>query len=200
MSKNITNVYFCIYKFNIYSTIFSVPVLHVMNGAYSFVAKLKVAGVQRKLIMKANLIGPHENLQRKTVPGDIERLTADYLPGVREMMAKYSCTEDQATEVIPLLIRAAFATGAWVIQHESVEALRDFYLEVETWKKIKNPDIFFKVTNLVSVVPTDCSVEFVKVFFKEYFPSFPDYPDMGNFHNFVAPPITPEKVITGPDF
>jgi hypothetical protein len=174
--------------------------LHVINGAYSFVNEIKIAGVYRKLIMKANLIGPHENMQHETVGGDIERLIAEYSPGIQEMMQRYNCTENEVTEVIPLIIRAAFASGAWVIQHENVEALGAFYDAVEKWELVNDPEKFFKVTNLVSVIIPECSFLFAQIFFREYFPTFPDFPDVGNFQNFVAAPITPDKIIKGRDF
>lgn len=172
--------------------------LHVVNGGYTLAEKIKLIGVNRRFLPLNKLTTSHQDYYGKTVPGEIQQVIDAVMPGIEDVMAKHHCTLDQATEVIPFLIRAKWAHACWIIQHADVAALTDCWDDIEhNWPAIEHDRKFYEISNIASITidDTDVRKSFFTEFIAEYFPSFPENPNMANVANFQA-----AAIIQGRDF
>ena len=144
-----------------------------------------------------------EQLEKLEKEGELKRIVSYYTESLQEVMKEFNVSFKEATDVLPLIFRAPRYTGAWCVQHQTIEDARAAFEHIQSWSDTSDGKHRFKVNTLTSITPEPHLIKFATAFFAEYFPNFPEVPvapATPSAPMIVVPAITEDMIITKTDF
>ena len=167
--------------------------MHIILGGYSHTNYLKNLGIKCKLL----------TLQKLEKEEGLKNIVKCYIADLQEVMKEFNVSLKEATDVLPLIFRAPKYTGAWCVQHQTIEDARAAFAHIQSWSDTSDGKHRFTVNTLTSITPEPHLIQFATAFFAEYFPNFPEVPvapATPPAPMIVVPAITEDMIITGTDF